>query len=1004
MAPPASAVGSCAGTGATFAGGAGTTASPYQVATAAQLNSIRGDYLDCAFIQTADISLAAYTPWVPLGAQQGGLRAFTGTYDGNDFGIRQMAAQGAFGSTSYVGLFAYLSGGGAVSNLRISGSATGTSSVGGLAGVTGYTSSVANVHVNAVVTGTSSVGGLIGEAGFANITDSSTRGAVMGTTLWAGGLVGKSVNSNFEDVTSSAAVTGAGAVGGLIGELDYGQGYSVTVNRAVAWASVTASGTAGGLVGAVVDLGPLNGGPAATLTVTESYWSQSSTGQATSATGTSKTTAELKNISTYAGWGMATSWTAAGTAWALCSGGNSGFPFLQGAYGSDVCSPPGVTSIDPTTGPAAGDTPLTIYGSLFTGASAVSVGGANAAFTVVDDTTIVATAPAVSVGARDVVVTTDGGNGTLAGGYTSQTSVPGVPQSVSATGGNAQMVVSWTAPAIDAGAPVTAYEVSVRPINTSSWTVTTDSASASPVTVSGLVNGTTYEAQVRARNSVGWGSGTTSPGVLVYVPCPAGATEIAQGAAATCQEILTTSGTWSVPTGVSTVDVLVVGGGGAGSSTSSGGGGGGGQVRVATEVNVASAVSVTVGAGGSSATPTGGSTVFDPGVVDDSVVAVGGTQGASAGGSSRAPDGTLRSGGSAYSSMTSAGGGGAGSGAAGGNASGGFMGGATAGNGGAGVTPNTASGGVGLFAGASGVASTVYGGGGGGGGSSAGTGSNGGGTGGSSMSNCGTAGTDGRGGGGGGKGPGGIYGSCGTTAEGGDGVVILRYLARKADQAALTVVAATPALVGSTQTLSTSGGSTNGAVTFDVGASTGCSVAGSLLSINALGTCAVTATMAGDATYSPVTSSPTTVVIQSASPSPTPSSSSASPTPMPWPMPTPTASPTPTPSPTPSPTPTPTPTPSPTPTPAPESIVITPVRIGDVLRIRGVVEGAEAGTVVIPRIRVGRGPWRPAVTELIIGPGGTFTWTRPAPRAGRLSIMIVIGDVRSNVITIRARG
>jgi hypothetical protein len=78
----------------------------------------------------------------------------------------------------------------------------------------------------------------------------------------------------------------------------------------------------------------------------------------------------------------------------------------------------------------------------------------------------------------------------------------------------------------------------------------------------------------------------------------------------------------------------------------------------------------------------------------------------------------------------------------------------------------------------------------------------------------------------------------------------------KADQAALTAVA-TPSTVqyGTTATLSTTGGSGTGAVTFDVGASTGCSVTDTTLSvINASGSCSVTATKAADATYNATTS------------------------------------------------------------------------------------------------------------------------------------------------------
>ena len=77
----------------------------------------------------------------------------------------------------------------------------------------------------------------------------------------------------------------------------------------------------------------------------------------------------------------------------------------------------------------------------------------------------------------------------------------------------------------------------------------------------------------------------------------------------------------------------------------------------------------------------------------------------------------------------------------------------------------------------------------------------------------------------------------------------------KADQAALAVIATSPAAFGSSQTLSTSGGSGSGAVTYSDGSSTACSVSGSTLSITAgSGTCSVTATKAGDADYNPETS------------------------------------------------------------------------------------------------------------------------------------------------------
>jgi hypothetical protein len=66
----------------------------------------------------------------------------------------------------------------------------------------------------------------------------------------------------------------------------------------------------------------------------------------------------------------------------------------------------------------------------------------------------------------------------------------------------------------------------------------------------------------------------------------------------------TGSSTWTVPNGVTSVDVLVVGGGG-GAGHNSGGGGSGGGVSSQTGVAVSGTVNVTVGAGGAAGTSNG---------------------------------------------------------------------------------------------------------------------------------------------------------------------------------------------------------------------------------------------------------------------------------------------------------------------------------------------------------------------------------------------------------------
>lgn len=82
--------------------------------------------------------------------------------------------------------------------------------------------------------------------------------------------------------------------------------------------------------------------------------------------------------------------------------------------------PPTVTGISPTSGPTVGGTSVTITGTNLTDATSVTIGGAAATgITVISATSITATTPAGTAGAKDVVVTTTfGGTGTGTGLFT----------------------------------------------------------------------------------------------------------------------------------------------------------------------------------------------------------------------------------------------------------------------------------------------------------------------------------------------------------------------------------------------------------------------------------------------------------------------------------------------------------------------------------------------------------------------------------------------------------
>ena len=128
------------------------------------------------------------------------------------------------------------------------------------------------------------IGGLIG--GNCGQVNNSYSGAAVSGGQRAGGLVGANWWSGImRNSYSTGRVSGNGQLGGLLG---WNEG---SVSNSYSTGRVTADDYVGGLVGHN------------RATVSNSFWDIQTSGQSTSADGTGKTTAEMKNAITFSGSG-----------------------------------------------------------------------------------------------------------------------------------------------------------------------------------------------------------------------------------------------------------------------------------------------------------------------------------------------------------------------------------------------------------------------------------------------------------------------------------------------------------------------------------------------------------------------------------------------------------------------------------------------------------------------------------------------------------------------------
>ena len=111
----------------------------------------------------------------------------------------------------------------------------------------------------------------------------------------------------------------------------------------------------------------------------------------------------------------------------------------------------------------------------------------------------------------------------------------GAPTGLTATPGNAQVTLSWAAPASDGGSPVSRYNVFEGTTADLSSSAPVTNVTGTAVTLPGLINGTTYYFRVTAVNRAGEGQPSNEvQAVPVTVPgAPTGLTVTAGNAQVT---------------------------------------------------------------------------------------------------------------------------------------------------------------------------------------------------------------------------------------------------------------------------------------------------------------------------------------------------------------------------------------------------------------------------------------------------------------------------------------
>ena len=136
--------------------------------------------------------------------------------------------------------------------------------------------------------------------------------------------------------------------------------------------------------------------------------------------------------------------------------------------------------------------------------------------------------------------------------------IPAAPTSLTATGGNAQAVLSWTAPSVSAQTPITDYREQFSSNNGATWSTFSAAAAstATSATITGLTNGTAYVFRVAAVNALGTGAYTAASSAVTPAAAPAGVTVLSGSASGSGTNTITATATGNISVSVPSTRTL----------------------------------------------------------------------------------------------------------------------------------------------------------------------------------------------------------------------------------------------------------------------------------------------------------------------------------------------------------------------------------------------------------------------------------------------------------------